>query len=86
MPRSPDHQPRRLRLPVILLEVAALIFALSAIALSQQPVAVWLVGVMLITLHTLLFYRLGKVAGLPAIERSRDFFRGFKQGLMGRPD
>ena len=80
----PDHQPRGLRLHIILLEVAVFILGLSAFTLSQQPVAVWLVGVILIAVHTLLFYRLGKIAErlaeLPA------FFRGFKRGLMGRHD
>ena len=86
MPRLPDHQPKRLRLLVILLEVGALILGLGAIALSRQPVAVWLVGVMMIMLHTLLFYRLGKISGRLSAEGSPDFFRGFKQGLMGRSD
>ncbi len=86
MPRLPFHQPRRLHLHVILLEVGALILGLSAIALLQQPVAVWLVGVMMIVLHTLLFYRLGKISESLATEGSPDFFRGLKQGLMGRVD
>jgi hypothetical protein len=86
MPCLPDHKPRGLRLHVILLELGALILGLSAIALSQQHVAIWLVGVMLIVLHTLLFYRLGKISGRLATESPSDFFRGFKQGLMGRPD
>ena len=86
MPRLPDHQPQRLRLHVILLEVGALILGVSAIALSQQPQALWLVGVMMIMLRTLLFYRLGKISGRVGSNGSADFFRGFKQGLMGRPD
>lgn len=85
MPSLTD-QPQRLRLHIILPEVGALILGLSVIALSQQPVAVWLVGVMMIVLHTLLFYRLGKMSGRLTTEGSSDFFRGFKQGLMGRPD
>jgi hypothetical protein len=86
MSSLPDCQPRRLRLDVILLEVGALIFGLSAIALSRQSVAVWLVGVMVILLHTLLFYRLGKLSERARSQQSPDFFRGLKQGLMGRPD
>ncbi len=84
MPCMPDHQPERLRLHIILLEVAAFILGISAIALSQQSVAVLLMGAMLITLHTLIFYRLGKIAVRLTIEESPVFFRGFKQGLMGR--
>jgi uncharacterized sodium:solute symporter family permease YidK len=80
----PDHQPQRLRLHIILLEVAALILGLSAIALSQTSVALLLVGGMLITVHTLIFYRLGKIAARLTAEESAVFFRGFKQGLMGR--
>jgi len=86
MPLLPDNQPRRLSLHVILLEVGALILALSAIALSRQTVMVWLVSVIMIVLHTLLFYRLGKISERLATRGSPDFFRGFKQGLMGRPD
>ncbi len=56
MPCMPDHQPQRLRLHIILLEVAAFILGLSAIALSQQSVALLLVGGTLIALHTLIFY------------------------------
>lgn len=82
----PDRPPQGLRLHVILLEVAALILGLSVIVLSRQPAAIWLVGVMLITLHTILFYRLGKIAGRLSAQKLSDFFRGFKQGLMGRPD
>ena len=84
MPCMPDHQPQRLRLHIIWLEVAAFILGISAIALSQQSVAVLLMGAMLITLHTLIFYRLGKIAVRLTIEESPVFFRGFKQGLMGR--
>ena len=84
MPRMPDHPPRGLRLHIILLEFAVFILGLSAFTLTEQPLAIWLVGVILIALHTLLFYRLGKMAErlteLPA------FLRGFKKGLMGRPD
>jgi hypothetical protein len=86
MSSLPDYQPQGLRLYVILLEVGALILGLSVIALSRQSVAVWLVGVIMIVLHTLLFYRLGKTSGHLTIEGSQDFFRGFKQGLMGRSD
>ncbi len=82
----PDHQPQGLRPHIILLEVAVFILGLSAIALSQQPVTVWLVGVMLIILHTLLFYRLGKIAERLTSAELPAFFRGFKKGLMGRRD
>ena len=84
MPCMPDHKPQRLRLHIILLEVAAFILGVSAIALSQQSVAVLLLGGMLITLHTLIFYRLGKIAERLTAGESPVFFRGFKQGLMGR--
>ena len=86
MPRLPDDQPRGLRLHIILLEAAVLILGLSALAFSQQPMAVWLVGIMLITLHTLLFYRLGKIAGRLTAAELPAFLRGFKKGLMGRRD
>ena len=85
MPCRPDHQPQGLRLRIILLEIAVFTLVVSALAISQQPVAVWLVGIMLITLHTLLFYRLGKIGSLTTAELPA-FFRGFKKGLMGRRD
>ncbi len=86
MPRLPDHQPRGLRLHIILPELAVFTLGLSALALSQQPVAVWVVGIMLMTLQTLLFYRLGKIAGRLTTAELPAFLRGFKKGLMGRRD
>ncbi len=86
MPCMPDHQPRGLRLHIILLEVAVFILGLSAFTLSHQPVAVWLVGAMLITVHTLLFYRLGKIAERLSTAELPAFLRGFKKGLLGRRD
>ncbi len=85
MPCRPDHKPQGLRLRIILLEIAAFIVGLSALTLSHQPVAIWLVGLMLITVHTLLFYRLGKLAGRLTAAELPAFLRGFKKGLMG-PD
>ncbi len=82
----PHYRPQGPRLHIILLEIAAFTIGLSAIALSQQPVAIGLVGIMLITLHTLLIYRMGKIAGRLTTADSTDFLRGFKQGLVGRPD
>jgi hypothetical protein len=86
MPSLPHRPGGGLPQHIILLEVAALFVGLSAVALFWLPVAVWLVGVALITLHTLLFYRLGKIAGRLSVQKLPDFFRGFKQGLLGRPD
>ncbi len=86
MPRLPDDRPRRLRLRIILLEIAAFFLGLSALTLTHQPVAILLVGVMLITVHTLLFYRLGKIAERLTTAELPAFLRGFKKGLMGRRD
>ena len=81
-----DHQPQGLRLHIILLEIAVFILGLSAFTLSHEPAAIWLVGVMLIALHTLLFYRLGKIAERLTTAQLPSFLRGFKKGLMGRRD
>jgi hypothetical protein len=86
MPSFPHRPGGGLPQRIILLEVAALFVGLSAVALSWLPVTVWLAGVVLITLHTLLFYRLGKIAGRLSVQKLPDFFRGFKQGLLGRSD
>ncbi len=82
----PGYRPQGPRLQIILLEIAASTIGLSAIALYQQPVVIGLVSIILITLHTLLIYRMGKIAGRLTATESQDFFRGFKQGLVGRPD
>jgi membrane protein implicated in regulation of membrane protease activity len=86
MPCLPNHWPTRLRPQIILPEVGALVLGLSAIALSTQPISLWLAGVILILLHTILFYRLGRISERARSEQSPDFIRGLKQGLMGRPD
>jgi hypothetical protein len=82
----PDHRPVRLRPAIILCEVAALVAALSVIALSNPGGYLWLVGVILILVHTILFYRLGRMSERGRAQSSPDFFRGLKQGLMGRRD
>ncbi len=86
MPRLPDHKLQVLRPRIILLEIAAFILGLAALTLSHEPVAIWLVGVMLITVQTLLFYRLGKLAGRLTTAELPAFLRGFKKGLLGRGD
>ncbi len=86
MPYLPEQLQKRLRLSIVLPEVVAVILGVSAIALSHQHLELWLVGVMLIVLHTLLFYRLGKVSERIRTEGSPAFLRGFKRGLTGHPE
>lgn len=81
-----QHLRKRLRLSVVLPELLAVILGLSAIGLSQQPLVIWLVGVLMIVLHTLLFYRLGKASERIRTEGSSEFLRGFKRGLTGQND
>ncbi len=82
----PDNRPVRLRPVIILCEVAVLVAALTVIALSNPGGYLLLVGVILILVHTMLFYRLGRMSERVRAQSSPDFFRGLKQGLMGRRD
>ena len=82
----PDRRPIQLRPAIILCEVAALVVALSVIAFSDPGRYLWLVGVILILVHTILFYRLGRISERARAQSSPAFFRGLKQGLMGRGD
>ncbi len=82
----PDQSPRGLRPLIVLSEVGALVIGLSIIALSNPSLSVWLVGVIMILLHTVLFYRLGRVSERLRAQALPDFIRGLKQGLLGRRD
>ena len=82
----PDHRPIRLRPAIILAEVGALVLALSVIAFSNPTGSLWLVGVIMILVHTILFYRLGRMSERALSQSSPDFLRGLKQGLMGKRD
>lgn len=84
----PDQQPRRLSPLFSLSGLAAVVLGLSAIVFSHPnpPASLWLVGIMMILLHTILFYRLGRISERVRAESLPDFFRGLKQGLTGRRD
>ena len=62
MPYLRERLRKGLRLHIVVFEVLAFILGMSVIALTQQPATVWLLGVAMIPLHTILFYRLGKVS------------------------
>jgi hypothetical protein len=86
MPRSGDQRAASLRPAIVLFEVGILFLALSVIALAATTISLWLLAVSLILVHTILFYRLGRLAERIRSQSSPDFFRGLKQGLMRRPD
>ncbi len=84
----PDQRPKRLRPLLSLFALGALVLGLSVIVFSHPypSVSLWLVGIMMILLHTILFYRLGRMSERVGANSSQDFFRGLKQGLTGRRD
>ncbi len=86
MSYQPDQRPVMLHPLIALFEIGAFVLGLSAIALSNPSLSIWLVGVSLMLLHTMLFYRLGRLSERARVQSSSDFFRGFKQGLTGRRD
>ncbi len=87
MVHTPDRRGTRLRPLIALLGLGAVITSLSAIALSgSPPVSLWLVGVAIVVLNTILIYRLGRLSERARSHSLPDFFRGLKQGLMSRPD
>lgn len=87
MPCLPGHRSTRLRPQIILAEVLAFVFLLSLIALSDPSVIIWLVGVISLLLHTMLFYRLGRISESVRSGPSPDFIEDLRQMLLTRaPD
>lgn len=86
MPCLPGHRSVRLRPLLILAEVAAVVFALSLIAFSEPTVALWLLGVVLLLVHTILFYRLGRISETVRAAPSPGFIQEIRQAITGRPD
>ncbi len=86
MPCLPGHRSARLRPQIILAEVLAFVFLLSVIALSDPSVTIWLVGVISLLLHTILFYRLGRISESVRSGPSPDFIDDLRQMLLGGPD
>ncbi len=84
----PDQRPEWLRPLLSLFALGALVLGLSVIVFSRPhpSVSLWLVGIILILLHTILFYRLGRKSERVLAQSSQDFFRGLKRGLTGRYD
>ncbi len=83
-----DQRPERLRPLLSLFALGALVLGLSYIVFSHPypSVSLWLVGIVMILLHTILFYRLGRISERVRANSYQDFFRGLKQGLTGRRD
>lgn len=84
MPCVPNHRPGRLRLWIILTEVLAVIAALSIIALSGPVIAFWLLGIVVLLVHTILFYRLGRISERIRAQPAPDFIRELGQKLGER--
>jgi high-affinity K+ transport system ATPase subunit B len=82
----PDHRSVKLRPALVLIELAALVIVLSVIHLTNRTEYLWLVGIAVVLLHTMLFYRLGRLSERARAQSSSEFLRGLKQGLMRRPD
>lgn len=86
MPCLPGHRSVRLRPQLILAEVAAVIFALSLIALSKPTVPLWLLAVVLLLMHTILFYRLGRISETVRAAPSPGFIQEIRQAIGGQRD
>ncbi len=88
MSYSTGRRPERLRPLLSLFALGALVLGLSVIVFTHPypSVSLWLVGIVMILLHTILFYRLGRISERLRANSSQDFFRGLKQGLIGRRD
>ncbi len=86
MPCLPGHRSARLRPLIILAEVAAFVFALSLIALSHPSLTIWLVAVLSLLLHTILFYRLGRISESARSGPSPGFIDDLRQMLTGGSD
>ncbi len=84
----PGQRPKRLRPLLSLFALGALVLGLSVIVFTHPypSVSLWLVGIVMILLHTILFYRLGRMSERVRANSSQDFFRGLKQGLTGKRD
>ena len=85
MPCLPGHRSTRLNARIILAEVAALVVFVSAIAAADLSVMFWLVGLVTILLHTILFYHLGRISERNRTEPSPDFLHSLKDELTERP-
>ena len=61
----------------------AYVFALFLLILSDPSVTTWLVAVILLLLHTILFYRLGRISERVRSSPSPSFIDDLRQRLMG---
>ena len=86
MPYFPDDRPAKLRPAIILPAAVAVVLGLSMIHFLNWATFLWPLGVLLILVHTVLFYHLGRVAERARSQSSSDFLRGFRVGLLRRPD
>ncbi len=83
MPCLPGHRSAKLRPQIILAEVLAYVFALFLLVLSDPSVTTWLVAVILLLLHTILFYRLGRISERARSSPSPSFINDLRQRLAG---
>ncbi len=84
MPSLPNHRSIRLRPQIILPEVVALVVILSTIAISKPSASVWLLGIVVFLLHTILFYRCGRMSERVRAQPSPNFIRDLRQRLRER--
>ena len=81
MPYLPDRRSIKIRPHIILPEVGMLVVILSTIALSHPSAYVWLLGISMFLLHTILFYRYGRMSERVRSQPSADFIRDLRQRL-----
>lgn len=81
MPCLPNHRPAKLRLHIILPEIGILVLVWSLLALSLSPVSLWLAGIIMMLLHTILFYRLGRISERLRADPPPDFILDLRRRL-----
>lgn len=64
-----NRQPVKLRLEIIAPQVGTVILSLFVLGLVDTPAAIWFIFVaVMVLMHTLLFYRLGRIAEQMSLE------------------
>ena len=86
MPCHSDHRPIRLRPHVVLIELAVFVLLLAFLGLSQASASISLLGLIMVLLNTILFYRLGRISERVRAQPSIRFVRELGWTLAEKPD
>ena len=81
MPCLPNHRRVTLRSTIVLPEIAVVVAAVSAIAFSGTANGLWIMAIIVLLLHTLLFYRLGRIAERKRSDPAAEFVHELRERL-----